>query len=244
MEIDELDARRYASMTDTLKRGDDSMHNEIYDEALAIIKRNRDLKPHEEALVEAVLEKVSEGTPNGRGNQNRLALKLKEDLDSYNVNDERMLGVLGRIAEMPNANTQARIYAVEAIFGNAQLNVTASTVRFIESLIDQGISEEPGSFSNQTMLMAVRAAEQVVGHDKPRESGQNSLYKMLVKKAAAGNLPVRMVRRLVSVMSERWGDQDFDNLKMIKESDSLPDDIRETARHAMESPKPPKKSSY
>jgi hypothetical protein len=244
METDALDMKRYESMKDTLKRGDDSTHDEIYDEVYSLIRRNRDLKPHEEELVEAVLEKVAEGTPNGRGNQNRLALKLKEGLDSYEVNDERMLGVLGRIAEMPNANITARIYAVEAIFDNAELNVTASTVRFVESLVEQGVPEDPEDFSNRTIGMAIRAAEQVIGHDKPRESGQNSLYKMFVKKAAEGKLPQKMVRGLVSVMAEKWGYQDFDNLKMIKESEKLPADIREKARVAMESPKPVKKISY
>lgn len=235
METDKREEARYASMMDSLKQKDDSMHDEAYEEAASVICRKGEMLKRESDLLEAVMEKVSHGTRDGSGNANRLALNLKKRLSHDGVNNERIVSVLDRIAALPEANETARTYAVEAVFDIPHLYLSQTMIDYVATLTEKKESKKTDTFEYKTIQKAMDVAESGVGKKEGKpETVANRVFESLREKIIEGKIEEGLTRRFMRNIRYNWGDNDLDFLSKVKNSQNIAPDIREMARKYLE----------
>ncbi len=235
METDAREEARYASMMESLKEKDDSMHDAAYEEAENAICRRGDLLKRESDLIEAVMKKVENGTRDGYGNANRLALNLKRRLSRDGVNNDRVVSILDRIAAFPNANETARTYAVEAVFDIPHIYLSQRMIDYVATLPENKASKKQGTFENKTVDKAMDIAADGLGQKEGEpDSVGDKVFKSLRQSILDGKIDEGMVRRFMRNIRYKWGDNDLDFLKQIKNSTKLASDIREMARTYLE----------
>lgn len=227
--------KKYESYIMDLKSPDRQAFDEAFQEA-AYIAGKKERKPYHEALLEAVLSKVSEGplteeTSVGIGFVRKLEKRFSGE--SKYTDFEHLDSVLDRIVAMPNANTYARQLSLEILF-EGYSRISHNTVEIVKSALNSDLKNKKDSFEYAAVDIAYKAAKEKVGNKQEKGSPNAELYRVITKALVDGKLDEGSARSFVVELKKEWGsDDDIKLLEEIRDSKFLAADIRDTANRAL-----------
>lgn len=227
-----LEEKRYASLTQTLSSPDKDDFDAPFEEVESIVG-SADLKPYQTKLIDAVLNKISEGPEYGEGIQIKFARDVCKNLESLRGGSakqaELIVDVLDRIISFPNANRDARKPALRVLLDSPRLRVTMKTVDSLRAAFESQKREKEETFENYAVKQVTESATQYVDSDLEEDTPLRAMFDLVIAQLLVGNLPEGHARKLTKELSANTY-KNHAIVEQIMNCEALPADIRGIAK--------------